>query len=144
LPRKRTGPYQLQAAIAALHDEAASAEATDWPQIKALYELLLQISDNPIIALNHAVAVAMVDGATSGLQRLEALATNKQLAEDHRLFAVLAHLLEMSGETAAACEAYRAARPPGKQPAAAALSPRAGRASHPKLIFRRGRFHGCD
>ena len=109
LPRGRTGPYQLQAAIAALHDEAASAEATDWPQIKALYELLLQISDNPIIALNHAVAVAMADGATSGLQRLEVLATDKRLAEDHRLSAVRAHLLEMSGETAAACEAYRAA-----------------------------------
>jgi RNA polymerase sigma factor (sigma-70 family) len=109
LPRGRTGPYQLQAAIAALHDEAANAEATDWPQIKALYELLLQISDNPIIALNHAVAVAMDDGATSGLQRLEVLATDKRLAEDHRLYAVRAHLLEMSGETAAACEAYRAA-----------------------------------
>src|SRR5215203_3016605 len=80
LPRGRTGPYQLQAAIAALHDEAANAEATDWPQIKALYELLLQISDNPIIALNHAVAVAMADGATSGLQRLEVLATDKRLA----------------------------------------------------------------
>jgi len=109
LPRGRTGPYQLQAAIAALHDEAANAEATDWPQIKALYELLLQISDNPIIALNHAVAVAMEDGATSGLQRLEVLATDKRLTEDHRLYAVRAHLLEMSGETAPACEAYRAA-----------------------------------
>jgi predicted RNA polymerase sigma factor len=65
--------------------------ATDWPQIKALYELLLQISDNPIIALNHAVAVAMADGATSGLQRLEVLATDKRLAEDHRLYAVRAH-----------------------------------------------------
>jgi predicted RNA polymerase sigma factor len=83
--------------------------ATDWPQIKALYELLLQISDNPIIALNHAVAVAMADGATSGLQRLEVLATDKRLAEDHRLSAVRAHLLEMSGETSAACEAYQAA-----------------------------------
>jgi RNA polymerase sigma factor (sigma-70 family) len=109
LPRKGTGPYQLQAAIAALHDEAASAEATDWPQIKALYDLLSQISDNPVIALNHAVAVAMADGATSGLQRLEVLSTDKRLAEDHRLYAVRAHLLEMSGETAAACEAYRAA-----------------------------------
>ena len=74
LPRGTTGPYQLQAAIAAIHDEAPSAEATDWPQIKALYELLLQISDNPMVALNHAVAVAMADGPTSGLQRLETLA----------------------------------------------------------------------
>jgi RNA polymerase sigma factor (sigma-70 family) len=109
LPHGVTGPYQLQAAIAAVHDEAASSEATDWPQIKALYELLLQISDNPIIALNHAVAVAMADGPTGGLQRLEALAADKQLAEDHRLFAVRAHLLEMNGETVAAREAYRAA-----------------------------------
>ena len=109
LPRGTAGPYQLQAAIAAIHDESPSAEETDWPQIKALYELLLQISDNPVIALNHAVAVAMADGPTSGLQRLETLATDKQLAEDHRLYAVRAHLLEMSGEPAAAREAYRAA-----------------------------------
>ena len=109
LPRGTAGPYQLQAAIAAIHDESPSAEQTDWPQIKALYELLLQISDNPVIALNHAVAVAMADGPTSGLQRLETLATDKQLAEDHRLYAVRAHLLEMSGEPAAAREAYRAA-----------------------------------
>ena len=109
LPRGAAGPYQLQAAIAAIHDEAPSDTETDWPQIKALYELLLQISDNPVIALNHAVAVAMADGPTSGLQRLETLATDKQLAEDHRLYAVRAHLLEMSGETAAAREAYRAA-----------------------------------
>jgi RNA polymerase sigma factor (sigma-70 family) len=109
LPRGTAGSYQLQAAIAAIHDESPSAEQTDWPQIKALYELLLQISDNPVIALNHAVAVAMADGPTSGLQRLETLATDKQLAEDHRLYAVRAHLLEMSGEPAAAREAYRAA-----------------------------------
>jgi RNA polymerase sigma factor (sigma-70 family) len=109
LPRGTAGPYQLQAAIAAIHDEAPSAAETDWPQIKALYEVLLQISNNPVIALNHAVAVAMADGPISGLQRLETLATDKQLAEDHRLYAVRAHLLEMSGETAAACEAYRAA-----------------------------------
>jgi predicted RNA polymerase sigma factor len=98
--------------------DAMLAAATQWPNEGlpdnpkgwlALYELLLQISDNPIIALNHAVAVAMDDGATSGLQRLEVLATDKRLAEDHRLYAVRAHLLEMSGETAAACEAYRAA-----------------------------------
>ena len=109
LPRGAAGPYQLQAAIAAIHDEAPSDTETDWPQIKALYELLLQISDNPVIALNHAVAVAMADGPTSGLQRLETLAADKHLAEDHRLYAVRAHLLEMSGDTAAAREAYRAA-----------------------------------
>jgi RNA polymerase sigma factor (sigma-70 family) len=109
LPRGTPGPYQLQAAIAAIHDEAPSPEETDWSQIKALYELLLQLSDNPIIALNHVVAVAMVDGAAAGLQRLEALANDKLLAEDHRLYAVRAHLLEMTGDVGAAREAYRAA-----------------------------------
>ena len=109
LPRGTTGLYQLQAAIAAIHDEAHSAEGTDWPQIKSLYGLLLQMSDNPMVALNHAVAVAMADGPTVGLQRLERLAGDKQLAEDHRLYAVRAHLLEMSGDTAAAREAYLAA-----------------------------------
>jgi RNA polymerase sigma factor (sigma-70 family) len=109
LPGGTTGPYQLQAAIAAIHDEAPSVEETDWPQIKALYELLLQMSDNPMVALNHAVAVAMADGPTAGLQQLETLAGDKQLAEDHRLFAVRAHLLDMSGDTAAARESYLAA-----------------------------------
>jgi predicted RNA polymerase sigma factor len=108
LPRGTPGPYQLQAAIAAIHDEAPSAEETDWRQIKALYELL-QLSDNPIIALNHVVAVAMVDGAAAGLRRLETLASDKLLAEDHRLYAVRAHLLEMTGDVGAAREAYRAA-----------------------------------
>jgi len=106
LPRGTAGPYELQAAIAAIHDEAPSAEETDWPQIKALYELLLQMSDNPMIALNHAVAVAMAGGPTAGLRRLDTLASNKLLAEDHRLYAVRAHLLEMSGDTAVAHEAY--------------------------------------
>jgi RNA polymerase sigma factor (sigma-70 family) len=109
LLRGTPGSYQLQAAIAAIHDESPSAEETDWRQIKALYELLLQLADNPIIALNHVVAVAMVDGAATGLQQLETLATDKQLAEDHRLYAVRAHLLEMTGDAAAAREAYRAA-----------------------------------
>jgi RNA polymerase sigma factor (sigma-70 family) len=110
LPRGTAGPYQVQAAIAAIHDEAASAEETDWPQIKALYELLLlHMSDNPMVALNHAVAVAMADGPAAGLQRLGTLAGNKQLAEDHRLYAVRAHLLEMSGDTDAARDEYRAA-----------------------------------
>jgi RNA polymerase sigma factor (sigma-70 family) len=109
LPRGIPGPYQLQAAIAAIHDEAPSAEETDWPQIKALYELLLERSDNPIVALNHAVAVAMADGPAAGLARVATLAGDKQLAEDHRLYAVRAHLLEMTGDTAAARNAYLAA-----------------------------------
>ncbi|HET9301150.1 MAG TPA: sigma-70 family RNA polymerase sigma factor [Propionibacteriaceae bacterium] len=109
LPRGILGPYQLQAAIAAIHDEAPSAEETDWPQIKALYEMLLQISDNPMVALNHAVAVAMADGPTAGLERVATLTGDKQLAGDHRLYAVRAHLLEMTGDMAAAREAYLAA-----------------------------------
>ena len=109
LARGTAGPYQLQAAIAAIHDEAPSEHETDWPQIKALYELLLQMSDNPMVALNHVVAVAMADGPAVGLQRLDSLADDKQLAEDHRLYAVRAHLLEMTGDTNAAREAYRGA-----------------------------------
>ena len=109
LPRGPTGPYQLQAAIAAVHDEAPSAEATDWPQILALYELLMRISDNPMVALNHAVAVAMVRGPRAGLDLLETLEADERIAEDHRLHAVRAHLLEMAGDHVAAREAYEAA-----------------------------------
>jgi RNA polymerase sigma factor (sigma-70 family) len=109
LPRGPTGPYQLQAAIAALHDEAPSAEATDWPQIMALYELLMQISDNPVVELNHAVAVAMVRGAQAGLDLLGKLETDERIAGDHRLHAVRAHLLEMAGDRTAARESYQAA-----------------------------------
>ena len=109
LPRGPTGPYQLQAAIAALHDEAPTAEATDWPQIEALYGLLLRLSDNPMVALNHAVAVAMARGPAIGLDLLATLAGDERLAGDHRLHAVRAHLLEMAGELAAARESYRVA-----------------------------------
>jgi RNA polymerase sigma factor (sigma-70 family) len=109
LSRGHPGPYQLQAAIAAVHDEAASSEATDWPQIQALYELLLQINDNPVVALNHAVAVAMTRGPDAGLERLGRLETDRRLAGDHRLEAVRAHLLEMAGQHRAAREAYQAA-----------------------------------
>ncbi|GGS59031.1 RNA polymerase sigma24 factor [Planobispora rosea] len=103
------GPYQLQAAIAALHDEAPSAEATDWPQITALYELLMRISDNPVVALNHAVAVAMARGPRAGLGLLDELAADGRIAGDHRLHAVRAHLLEMAGDRAAARDCYLAA-----------------------------------
>jgi len=109
LPRGTTGPYQLQAAIAAIHDEAPSAEATDWPQIMALYALLMQISDNPVVALNHAVAVAMVRDARAGLDLLEELEADERIAEDHRLHAVRAHLLEMAGDRQAARDSYQAA-----------------------------------
>jgi len=109
LPRGATGPYQLQAAIAAIHDEAPSAAATDWPQIMALYELLLRIADNPVVRLNHAVAVAMVRGPHVGLELLDELNADDRITGDHRLHAVRGHLLEMAGERAAARDSYLAA-----------------------------------
>ncbi|MFI0369725.1 RNA polymerase sigma factor [Actinomadura sp. 1N219] len=109
LPRGPAGPYQVQAAIAALHDEAASADETDWPQIAALYEVLLGMSGNPMAALNHAVAVAMARGPAAGLALLEKLDSDRRISGHHRLHAVRAHLLEMSGDAAGARESYLAA-----------------------------------
>jgi RNA polymerase sigma factor (sigma-70 family) len=109
LPKGAVGPYQLQAAIAAVHDEAARAEDTDWPQILALYDLLNRMSDNPMVALNRAVAAAMVHGATKGLELLDALKDDARVAEHHRLDAVRAHLLELAGDPEAAVRHYRAA-----------------------------------
>ena len=109
LPKGSVGPYQLQAAIAAVHDEAASAEDTDWPQILALYELLKRMSDNPMIILNHAVAAAMVHGPKKGLELLSVLDSDTRLAERHRLEAVRAHLLEMTGDYKGAITHYRIA-----------------------------------
>ena len=109
LPRGPTGPYQLQAAIAAIHDEAPDADATDWPQILGLYELLMRTSDNPVVALNHAVAVAMVRGPQAGLDLIGKLEVNERIAEDHRLPAVRAHLLEMAGDIEGARDSYQAA-----------------------------------
>jgi predicted RNA polymerase sigma factor len=109
LPKGAVGPYQLQAAIAAVHDEAERAEETDWPQILALYELLKKMSDSPMIVLNHAIAAAMVHGARQGLELLSALDTDPRLAKHHRLEAVRAHLLEMAGDHAAAITHYRLA-----------------------------------
>ena len=103
------GPYQLQAAIAAIHDRAPTAEATDWPQMVTLYEQLLRITDNPVVALNHAVAVAMARGPQAGLGLLAGLADDQRIAAGHRLHAVRAHLLEMTGDHAAARDAYLAA-----------------------------------
>jgi RNA polymerase sigma factor (sigma-70 family) len=107
LPRRRVGYYQLQAAIAALHDEALTVEATDWPQILALYDLLTRISTNPMVALNRAVAVAMVHGPAAGLADLDRL--SDRLSESHRLPAVRAHLLQMAGNKDAAITHYRIA-----------------------------------
>jgi RNA polymerase sigma factor (sigma-70 family) len=106
LARTQLGPYQVQAAIAAVHDTAERSEDTDWPQIVALYQVLEQISDNPMVTLNHAVAVAMASGPKEGLALLEPLEADGRLADHHRLEAVRAHLLEMSGDLAGARESY--------------------------------------
>jgi RNA polymerase sigma factor (sigma-70 family) len=106
LPHGPVGPYQVQAAIAAVHDEAPSDEATDWLQIVLLYELLQRIEPNPMVALNHAVAVAMVEGPRAGLDLLVPLAQDDRLAHHHRLHAVRAHLLERAGEPEAARAGY--------------------------------------
>ena len=106
LARGPAGPYQLQAAIAAVHDEAPTADATDWPQIAALYELLMRLSDNPVVRLNQAVAVAMVRGPRAGLVLLDGLARDERMAGSHQLAAVRAHLLEMAGQPDAARAAY--------------------------------------
>jgi RNA polymerase sigma factor (sigma-70 family) len=102
LPRGAVGPYQLQAAIAAVHDEAATAGDTDWAEILGLYGLLLRMSDNPMVSLNHAIATAMVHGPAAGLERLDAIAADPRLEGHHRLDAVRAHLLERSGDCEAA------------------------------------------
>jgi RNA polymerase sigma factor (sigma-70 family) len=107
--RGAVGFYQLQAAIASLHDEAASAEATDWPQILALYTVLKRMSDNPMVALNHAIAAAMVHGPAAGLALLTALDADERVATHFRLDAVRAHLHEMNGERLQAIAAYRRA-----------------------------------
>jgi predicted RNA polymerase sigma factor len=103
------GAYQLQAAIAALHDEAPHVEATDWPQILVLYGLLLRMSDNPMVALNHAIATAMVHGPAAGLALLDRLDADERLAGHHRLDAVRAHLLERAGDRAGAIACFRKA-----------------------------------
>jgi RNA polymerase sigma factor (sigma-70 family) len=109
LPRGQVGPYQLQAAISALHDEAPRAEDTDWPQILALYGVLLQLADNPVVRLNHAIATAMVHGPAAGLGLLADLDGDARMTGNHRLEAVRAHLLERAGEVEAAIAGYRRA-----------------------------------
>ena len=122
------GPYQLQAAIAAVHDEAPSAEQTDWPQILALYEVLEQVSPGPVVTLNRAVAVAMVHGPRAGLALLGTLDTDDRMAHTHRLEAVRGHLLEVAGDAVAARESYRrAARMTASLPEQRYLALRAAR-----------------
>ncbi len=109
LSRGSIGAYQIQAAIAAVHDEATRHEDTDWPQILALYGLLQRMSDNPMVTLNHAIAAAMVQGPRTGLELLGALDADERLAGHYRLDAVRAHLYEMAGDHQTAIAHYLAA-----------------------------------
>jgi len=122
------GPYQVQAAIAAVHDEAPSAAAADWPQILALYGVLRRYLDNPVVVLNQAVAVAMVHGPAAGLAMLAPLDADPQLAGHHRLAAARAHLHEMAGHIDAAVAQYSdAARLTTSEPERRYLQGRAAR-----------------
>ena len=120
------GPYQVQAAIAALHDEAATTEQTDWPQILALYEVLETIAPGPLVTLSRAVAIAHVHGPTAALALVGTLDDDARLLHNHRLEAVRAHLLEQAGNPAAARDAYeRAARATASRPEQRYLTVRA-------------------
>jgi predicted RNA polymerase sigma factor len=126
------GPYQLQAAIAAVHDEAASAEDTDWPQILALYDVLAQVAPGPMVTLSRAVALAMVTGPKAGLALLGTLDADDRMARTHRLDAVRAHLLEQLGDLTAARECYlRAAKMTASVPEQRYLAMRAARLHPP-------------
>jgi predicted RNA polymerase sigma factor len=103
------GPYQLQAAIAAVHNEAPTADATDWPQILALYDLLERVTPNPMVALNRSVAVAEVHGPRAALEIVARLDGDERINTHHRLDAARGHFLEMGGEHEAAREAFRRA-----------------------------------
>lgn len=109
LSRGSVGLYQLQAAIAAVHDEAPQADDTDWPQVLALYELLRSVSPSPMVTLNHARAAAMVHGPEKGLELLKVLDKDPRLAGHYRLDAVRAHLLEKTGDYGRAIQHYRRA-----------------------------------
>jgi RNA polymerase sigma factor (sigma-70 family) len=135
LARAPIGPYQLQAAIAAIHAEAPHAQDTDWPQILALYDVLERLSPNPMVTLNRAVAVAMVRGPQAGLDVVETLDDDDRVAAHHRLEVVRGHLLEMAGDHASAVASYRtAARRTTSRPERRYLEGRAAR-----LARRRGR-----
>jgi RNA polymerase sigma factor (sigma-70 family) len=122
------GPYQLQAAIAAVHDEASSAADTDWQEILALYELLDRVAPNPMATLNRVVAVAEVHGPDAGLALLASLDDDDRIARHHRTYAVRAHLLERAGDLTAARAAYlEAARRTTSRPEQRHLEARAAR-----------------
>jgi RNA polymerase sigma factor (sigma-70 family) len=126
------GPYQLQAAIAALHDEAPTAEATDWPQILALYDVLTTVAPGPVVTLSRAVALAHVHGPRAGLALLGTLDTDERMTHTHRLEAVRAHMLEQAGDTTAARDSYlRAAKMTASLPEQRYLQLCAARLHHP-------------
>lgn len=134
LPRSLVGPYQIQAAIAAVYAEATGVEDTDWAQIVELYKLLERVAPNPVVTLNHAVARAMADGPRAGLEMLSELEAYGQLTSHHRLSAVRAHLLEMTGDIAAARAAYQlAARQTTSLPEQRYLQARAARLANLNL-----------
>jgi RNA polymerase sigma-70 factor (ECF subfamily) len=109
LRRGRVGPYQIQAAIAALHGEAEAPERTDWPQIAALYTVLLRLQRSPVVELNRAVAIGMAYGPAAGLQQLEMLEARGELRGYHLMSAARAELLVRNGDAAGAALAYRRA-----------------------------------
>ena len=128
LGKAPVGPYQLQAAIAAVHDEARTADQTDWPQILALYDVLEQVSPGPVVTLNRAVAVARVHGPRAGLALVGTLDDDERMAHNHRLEAVRAHLLERAGDIDAARKSYQiAARMTASLPERRYLALRAAR-----------------
>ena len=128
LGRVPVGPYQVQAAIAALHDQAPDAERTDWAQIVELYDVLTELVPSPVVTLNQAVAVAMAEGPLRGLELLKPLDDDSRMKQSHRLDAVRAHLLERAGDLAAARSAYlRAASRTASAPEQAYLTERADR-----------------
>ncbi|WP_328616913.1 RNA polymerase sigma factor [Amycolatopsis sp. NBC_00355] len=128
LARGPIGPYQLQAAIAAVHDEAPTAGVTDWPQILALYTVLERVAPNPTVTLNRAVAVAEVHGPAAGLALLDAVSADDRIAASHHLVSVRAHLLELAGDHDAARAGYHeAARRTTSEPERRHLLTRAAR-----------------
>ena len=130
LGRAPVGPYQVQAAIAALHDQAPDAAGTDWPQIVELYDVLTELAPSPVVTLNQAVAVAMAEGPLRGLELLKPLDDDSRMKQSHRLDAVRAHLLERAGDLTAAREAYlRAAARTASAPEKTYLTERADRLS---------------
>ena len=132
LATKPLGPYQLQAAIAAIHDEAPTAQDTDWPQILALYRLLERMVPGPTVTLNRAVAEAMVHGPRAGLDLLATLTVDNRVSGAHRFDAVRAHLLEMAGEHRRGLRDLPAGRPPDRQ------HPRTPLPAHPRQARRSG------